>query len=102
MRQKPSRCEVRITNLRYERLVSFDSVHQAIRAEQLLEAAGVDIQIVPTPREIDLSCGQSMLFHVQDQPEVLSLLTRNQVRWAKMFSRSGGGRVYEKLTNFEE
>lgn len=81
----------------YDRLLSFASVHHAIRAERLLLAAGIIIVTLPTPREIDISCGQCLLFMATDQQRALIILQDHQVQWGKLFKRNIQDRVYEEL-----
>lgn len=38
-------------------LITFNSTTQALKAEKILKAAGVDFLLVPIPREISASCG---------------------------------------------
>ncbi|WP_371381824.1 DUF3343 domain-containing protein [Sporomusa aerivorans] len=46
----------------YDRLISFESVHQAVKAEKVLDRQGIAVAALPTPREIAISCGQCLLF----------------------------------------
>ena len=61
----------------------------------------VAVQMLPIPREIDLSCGQCLTFSAGDEAKVLAILLENQVRWLTLFRRDGAQRVYEKLKEFE-
>jgi len=81
----------------YDRLLSFASVHHAIRAEKLLLAVGIVVAPVPVPREIGISCGQCLLFMATDQPQALITLQDHQVQWSKLFKRMIQDRVYEEL-----
>ena len=81
----------------YDRLLSFASVHHAIRAEKLLLVAGIIVAPVPVPREIDISCGQCLLFVAIDQHRALKTLSDHQVQWSKLFKRNIQDRVYEEL-----
>ncbi len=78
-------------------MLSFDSVHQALRAEKLLTAEGIKTEAVPTPREVDISCGQCLLFSSASEQAVLKLLAGSQVRWSKLFYRDYSAKIYEKL-----
>ena len=79
------------------RLVAFDSVHQAIRAEQLLLKADVSVEMVPTPREISASCGQSVRFPAGSAAVVLALLERENIVFRGIYSATEGQRIYELL-----
>lgn len=81
----------------FDRLVSFSSVHHEIRAEKLLLAAGITVIALPTPREIDISCGQCLLFEAADQKSLLEILHNHHVQWSKLFIRNIQDRVYEEI-----
>ena len=78
-------------------LVAFDSVHQAIRAERLLLKAGVAVELVPTPREISASCGQSLQFSEDAAEPVRELLERERIGFRGIYARVPGQRIYEQL-----
>ncbi|WP_371369942.1 DUF3343 domain-containing protein [Sporomusa rhizae] len=88
-----------MTYQQYDRLISFDSVHHAIKAEKVLGKHGIAIYALPTPREIDISCGQCLLFMASGQDKVMNLLADDHVRWSKLFSRThtGTAYIYEKI-----
>jgi len=90
-----------MTEAQYDRLLSFVSVHHAIRAEKVLIQDQIAEQMIPTPREIDISCGQCLIFSAGDETKVLALLLQNNVRWGSLFRRAGAQRIYEKLKEFE-
>lgn len=79
------------------RLIAFDSVHQAIRAESLLLKAGVPVEMVPTPREISASCGQSVRFPAGSAAVVLALLERERIVFRGIYAQVPGQRIYEQL-----
>jgi len=81
----------------YDRLLSFASVHHAIRAEKLLLAAGIIAVSLPTPNEIDISCGQCLLFTATDQQRALITLQDHHAQWSRLFKRNIRDRVYEEL-----
>ncbi len=81
----------------FDRLISFASVHHAIRGEKLLLDAGIKVIALPTPREIDISCGHCLLFKAGDGPAALTILRDGKVQWSKLFKRDGRARMYEKL-----
>ena len=81
----------------YDGLLLFDSVHHAIRAEKLLLAANIKIVSVPTPREIDVSCGQCLLFTLEDHGKIKKIFHDQQLKWKKIFKCNLQKRVYEEL-----
>lgn len=85
----------------YDRLISFLSIHHAMRAEKVLQQAGCSVLQVPTPREVTISCGQCLLFSKADQNSILEVLAREGIAWSKLFSRNSLDRVYEKIKEYE-
>ena len=83
-------------------MISFDSVQHAIKAEKLLAQSGIGCYGLPTPREIDISCGQCLLFADRQQEAIIKLFTDNRVRWSKLFSRTAAGQIYmyEKIAEY--
>lgn len=55
-------------------LLTFDSTHHAMRAESLLEAAGLAIMIIPTPRQLTASCGLAIVHAAGDRESVERVL----------------------------
>lgn len=83
--------------LNYDRLLSFGSVHHAMRAEKLLLAAKIKVDSLPTPREIDISCGECLLFMETDSQVAMKILADHQVCWTKLFKCNMQERVYEEM-----
>ena len=72
-------------------LVTLVSVHDALLAER--ELGKKNIRIVPTPQELDLSCGQSLLCALAEAAELRALLERAGVRCGLWHQRSAEGWV---------
>ena len=72
-------------------LVTLVSVHDALLAERELDRQ--NIRIVPTPQELDLSCGQSLLCALDEAAEIRVLLERVGVRCGFWHKRSEAGWV---------
>ena len=81
----------------YDRLLSFGSVHHSIRAEKLLLTAVITVDALPTPREIDISCGECLLFMATNQLQAIKILDNNGVCWTKLFKCNIQERVYEEM-----
>lgn len=88
-------------DVRLDHLISFISVHDAVRAEHLLDEAGIKVAARPTPREIDLSCGHSLLLAADDQAAALAILAGNAARWSKLYRRVSA-RAWEKISEYGE
>lgn len=80
-------------------MISFVSVHQAIKAEKVLAASGINVVALPTPREISVSCGQCISLPAADLEKTLNLLTEAHVQWARLYSHERD-RVFELMAEY--
>ena len=78
-------------------LVVFESVHRAIRAEQILLKAGLRVELLPTPREISASCGQSLSVPADALETLLKILEQEKIVFRGIYSARAGQRVFERL-----
>ena len=58
-------------------ILTFESIHKVMKAEELLKAASVSFDIIPTPKEYSSDCGMSVRFskesaHLVTIKEILS------------------------------
>lgn len=60
-------------------IVLFDTTQAAIRAEKVLDQAGVKTKLIPVPRHISSNCGISLRFDLSIAPEVRSVLDAKDV-----------------------
>ncbi|MBI5015650.1 MAG: DUF3343 domain-containing protein [Deltaproteobacteria bacterium] len=45
----------------------FHSVHRVMKAEKALKAAGLDVRLMPVPRQLSSDCGLSLAFFLRDR-----------------------------------
>ena len=60
-------------------VVLFHSTSHAIRAEKVLQRAGLTIKMIPTPRQLSSDCGMALRFGRADEEQVAVLLEKNGV-----------------------
>ncbi|MFC2031244.1 DUF3343 domain-containing protein [Chloroflexota bacterium] len=60
-------------------VVLFHSTAHAIRAERVLERAGLQVKMIPTPRQLSTDCGMAMRFGRENEAEVGSTLSEHGV-----------------------
>ena len=60
-------------------VVLFYSSSHALRAEKVLQAAGISIKMIPTPRQLSSDCGMSLRFPRTDEECVARALTEYEV-----------------------
>lgn len=47
-------------------LATYASSQEALQAERMLKAAGLQLELIPVPRQVKSSCGFGLLAEVQD------------------------------------
>ena len=62
-------------------VVSFYASEHAMRAERVLERAGLPARLVPGPREVSPNCGVAVAFVWEDEPQVAQALAEKKVRF---------------------
>jgi hypothetical protein len=60
-------------------IVTFNSTHHAISGEKIFKEKQIPFKTIPTPREITLSCGLSILFSLEDIQKVKELKDKNEL-----------------------
>jgi len=86
----------------YNRLLTFCSVRHAIRAEELLIKAGIKVASMPIPREIDITCGQCILFMAEQEAQLMAVIRDKNVLWTELFTRDDVNKEYEKIAEYED
>ncbi|MGE5508292.1 MAG: DUF3343 domain-containing protein [Chitinophagales bacterium] len=56
-------------------ILLFPSIHQVLRAERVLQQAGVPGSVVPIPRDLATDCGMAWSMPPQGLPEALRTLS---------------------------
>lgn len=86
-----------IENIFY--VIAFDSTHYAIRTEKKLKEK-LKVDMIPTPREISVSCGLSVKFKIEDLETVLNELMDYDKKGLHLFKftkHEEGNRIAEKI-----
>jgi hypothetical protein len=80
-------------------IITFESTNFAMQTESYLKSNGIKQQIIPTPREITLSCGLSIRTPIENRHTILETVRENKIRIKKMYKLSGSGkdRVIEEI-----
>jgi hypothetical protein len=79
-------CHTRSRDLRQTEfgVMLFYSTNWAIRAERLAVRAGLDVNLIPTPRHLSSDCGTALRFHWADQEVLIGLLKEHEVGFAQV------------------
>jgi hypothetical protein len=60
-------------------VVLFHSTAHAIRAEKVLVRAGLQIKMIPTPRQLSSDCGMALRFDRMEEARVAAVLAEKRV-----------------------
>ncbi|MCM3128668.1 MULTISPECIES: DUF3343 domain-containing protein [unclassified Paenibacillus] len=69
--------------------ISFDSTQQALRAEMLLEYAGIEIDTYPTPKQITAGCALSIQFPAEELRHVNQIIVSEKVEIRGIYEKKG-------------
>lgn len=80
-------------------IISFDSTNFAMQAESAFKTEKLSHQVIPTPREITLSCGLSIRTDVQNKDKIFKLMDEGKIKVKAVYRVSGAGkdRIIEKV-----
>ena len=85
-----------------DRMITFVSVHHSIQAEQKILEQNLRVEAIPTPRQVEVSCGQALLFQSKNEGDIFRILHEKKIRWSKLFRREMGGQLYEQIGDYED
>ena len=60
-------------------VITFPSTHYALKAEKVLKGAGLEIEVIPVPRELSSSCGLAIPILEEEEDKALDILRENRV-----------------------
>jgi hypothetical protein len=78
-------------------VVTFDSTHHAMRAEDALRAEGVGLEVVPPPVNLRSGCGLALRVALEDVPAVVETLARREAHYAAIHLLDREQKATEKL-----
>jgi len=80
-------------------VITFPSSNHAIAAEYICKSAGMEMELIPTPREISSNCGFSLLIYRNDPKKIRQILEKEDIPFAKIFiiQQPNGEKYYEEI-----
>ncbi|SKA97500.1 Protein of unknown function [Caloramator quimbayensis] len=72
-------------------IITFESVNFAMQAESVLKNENIYHQVIPTPREITLSCGLSIRFNVDNVENIKTFVDNKRINIKNMYIVRGSG-----------
>jgi len=85
-------------------LVVFETVEDAIKAEEILKKANHTVRLVAPPPTFRMGCDLAVEINLVEQLSVEKLLSGKNVNYLKVFPLKGEGELLDtvKVTNFKE
>jgi hypothetical protein len=60
-------------------IITFQSTHQVLKTEKLLQKEGVDFDIIPVPKEISSDCGMAIRVEMESIKIIEGILEKNTI-----------------------
>ncbi len=70
-------------------VITFSSTHAALAFERFALEAGINVQIIPVPRQISSSCGLAGRISKSDFDKVQKLCHQKHIKFENVFKISG-------------
>lgn len=68
----------------------FHSIHKVMKAEKVLKLSGLDILLIPVPRQLTSDCGLAIRYAQEEQGRVEEVLAREGLSPSELYRREGG------------
>lgn len=78
-------------------VITFDSTHQAMAAEDHLRAAGVQLEVIPPPADLSAGCGLALKVRTVDVPAIETILDGKNVAFKGIHELGAGQKVAKRL-----
>lgn len=78
-------------------IVTFDSTHHAMAAEDILRSAAIGLEVVPPPSNLSAGCGLALRVRLEDVPKVVDALTSRGAVYAAVHLLDKEQRAVKKL-----
>ncbi len=78
-------------------IFTFATTHQAMAAEDILRQAGIELEVVPPPRELSPGCGLALRVSLRDVAAARLALTSRGAVWDAVHELGPAQEVVKKL-----
>jgi hypothetical protein len=78
-------------------IVTFDSTHHAMAAEDILRQEAIGLEVVPPPANLSAGCGLALRVRLEDVPDVVEALTSRGAVYAAVHLLDKEQRAVDKL-----
>lgn len=76
-------------------VIILSSIHRVMKAEKLLKGRGLNVDLIPVPREISSDCGVAIEMPFEVGEEALRLMDEHRIAVHEWYTRRDGG-TFEK------
>lgn len=73
-------------------VITFFTIYHALKAEKVLQSEGININLIPVPREISSDCGVALQFDYREKEKVKEILENNLVKIDSFYYFNEGGK----------
>ena len=73
-------------------ILIFHSIHRVMKAEKALKLAGLDVRLVPVPRQLSSDCGLAIAFRLDQRGALEAELAAAGCPWEEFHASDGKGR----------
>lgn len=77
----------------------FRSVHHVMKAEKLLKGKGINIDLIPVPRDISSDCGIAIELSEDSESEAILILRENDLLVVECYARNASGKFEKRKPN---
>ena len=73
----------------------FESIHRVMRAEKVLKEKGIEVDLIPVPREISSDCGVAVELSRESEEKAFLILRENRILMSECYIKDSRGK-FEK------
>ena len=77
-------------SVKYDCLITFKSIHEVMKLEEILVRKDIDADIMPLPRKISDSCGMGVIFFSSQLEEVKFCCEDNDLEFKSVYEIKNG------------
>ena len=74
----------------------FESVHRVMKAEKILKEKGIEVDLIPVPREISSDCGVAVELSKESEEEALLILKESKISMTECYTKDSRGKFEKK------
>ena len=78
-------------------ILTFESTHNALATEKILRKKDIDVELIPTPREISAECGFTLVLENIDLQTIKDNTNQKIIGDIYVINQKNKGKKYEKV-----